>query len=200
MIKYCFFVFALLNIGLSTALTAQVNKENIELHDNEEDHHESHKKHLISASINHTIIFSGIKDGSSSNISLPSFGLNYTYWFNNKWAIGLHNDIIIEDFVVKQSGSKSSGGSNDDEVNVIERGTPIASCIMAIYKPIPFLGLMAGVGREFSSHEDYTVIRFGLEAPYHLPHNWELFGVLTYDINIDAYQSLTYGIGIGKIF
>ena len=166
-------------------------------------HHEAHKKHLFSSSINHTVIFSAIKDGeSASSITLPSFGLNYTYWFNHKWAIGLHNDIILEDFVVKGSEtdqSKSNATSNQDTA-IIERGTPVAACIMAIYKPIPYLGLMAGVGREFSSHEDFTVIRFGLEAPYHLPKNWELFGVLTYDINIDAYQSLTYGIGIGKMF
>ncbi len=71
---------------------------------------------------------------------------------------------------------------------------------MGIYKPVPYLGLMAGAGREFSSHEDFTVIRFGIEAPFHLPNNWEVFGVLTYDININAYESLTYGIGIGKLF
>ncbi len=165
-------------------------------------HHETHKKNLISASINHTIIFSAVKDGeSTSSISLPSFGLNYTYFFNEKWGLGLHNDIIIEDFVVKDEGSKSEdGGHGNNETAVIERGTPISSCIMLIYKPVPYLGLMAGAGREFSSHEDFTVIRFGLEAPYHLPKNWELFGVLTYDINIGAYQSMTYGIGIGKLF
>ncbi|MEL4454377.1 hypothetical protein [Lutimonas vermicola] len=43
---------------------------------------------------------------------------------------------------------------------------------------------MAGAGREFSSHQDFTVIRFGLEAPIHLRHNWELFGVLIYDIKL----------------
>ena len=167
-------------------------------------HHEL-KRHVISASINHTVIFGGVKDGESSSITLPSFGLNYTYVFSHKWAIGLHNDIILEDFVVKegsaaQARSGSGSGSEDDEIAVIERGTPIAACIMGIYKPIPQLGLMAGFGREFSSHEDFTVIRLGLEAPIHLPKHWELFGVLTYDINIDAYQSLTYGIGIAKLF
>ncbi|MGI9531366.1 hypothetical protein [Lutimonas sp.] len=165
--------------------------------------HETHKKHVISASINHTVIFGGVKDGSASSLTLPSFGLNYTYFFNHKWAIGLHNDIILEDFVVKQNSTfetRSGDSGGEAETTVIERGTPVAACIMGIYKPLSWLGLMAGFGREFSSHEDFTVIRFGLEVPYHLPKNWELFGVLTYDINIDAYQSLTYGIGIGKLF
>ena len=175
-----------------------------EKHDSHENHdatHEIHKKHVISASINHTMIFGAVKDGSASSLTLPSFGLNYTYAINHKWGIGLHNDIILEDFVVKQPSSSETRSSSDDgDITVIQRGNPVAACIMGIYKPIPWLGLMAGFGREFSSHEDFTVIRFGIEAPYHLPKNWELFGVLTYDINIDAYESLTYGLGIGKLF
>lgn len=163
--------------------------------------HKTHKKHVISSSINHTVIFGGVKDGNASSIALPSFGLNYTYFFNHKWAIGLHNDIILEDFVVRESSSfETRSASNEEEAAIIERGTPIAACIMGIYKPLSYLGLMAGFGREFSSHEDFTVIRFGIETPVHLPKNWELFAVLSYDINIDAYESLTYGIGIGKMF
>ena len=170
-------------------------------HTDHDKSHEVHKKHVLSASINHTVIFAGIKDGNTKSITLPSFGLNYTYFFNNKWAIGLHNDIILEDFFVKESDSFATrSGSEEENISVIERGTPISACIMGIYKPIPYLGLMAGVGREFSSHEDFTVIRFGMEAPFHLPRNWEVFGVLTYDININAYESLTYGIGIAKLF
>jgi len=165
-------------------------------------HHEVHKKHIISASVNHTVIFSAIKNGENkTSISLPSFGINYTYGFNHKWGIGLHSDIILEDFVVKGDGSGLERSETEtNNTAIIERGTPISAAIVVIYKPIPYLGLVAGAGREFSSHEDFTVIRFGIEAPYHLPHNWEIFGILTYDINIDAYQSLTYGIGIGKSF
>ena len=167
-----------------------------------ESNHQVHKKHIISASINHTVIFSAIKNGeNNTNITLPSFGINYTYAFSHKLAIGLHSDIILEDFVVKGNDpGLQRSGTEDNNTAVIERGTPISSVVLVIYKPVPYLGLMAGAGREFSSHEDFTVIRFGIEAPFHLPNHWEMFGVLTYDINIDAYQSLTYGIGIAKAF
>lgn len=175
-----------------------------EKHNSKTDHdesHDSHKKHVISGSINHTVIFGGVKDGDATSITLPSFGLNYTYFFNHKWAIGLHNDIILEDFFVKESSSSQVRSTSEDgQTAVIERGTPIAACIVGVYKPLPYLGLMAGFGREFSSHEDYTVIRFGLEAPFHIPNNWEVFGILSYDIMIDAYESITYGIGIAKLF
>ena len=168
-----------------------------------ENHHQAQKKHIISASINHTVIFSAIKnDENKTNIILPSFGINYTYAFNHKWGIGLHSDIIIEDFVVRggaDSGTERSG-TEISNTAIIERGTPVSAALMVVFKPFTYLGLLAGVGREFSSHEDFTVIRFGMEAPFHLPNNWEVFGLLTYDINIDAYESLTYGIGIAKAF
>ena len=199
------------NIWVTLAIILSVNlihgqedhphgQEQDDTHSKQGEAHETHKKHVLSASINHTVIFGGSIDGNTSNITLPSFGLNYTYFFNHKWAIGLHNDIILEDFVVRQSSSfETRSGSEEEGVAVIERGTPIAACIMGIYKPLSYLGLMAGLGREFSSHEDFTVIRFGIETPVHLPKNWEVFGILSYDINIDAYESLTYGIGIGKM-
>lgn len=202
MLKKSFYLHIVLNLLFFGSLLAQNdNDHQVSLND-PSSHHGELKKHSISASINHTMIFNAIKDGESSgNLTLPSFGLNYTFIINEKWGIGLHNDIIIEDFVVKESSSSKSGEDHGgEEIQAIERGTPVAACIMGIYKPVPFLGLMAGFGREFSSHKDFTVIRFGMEIPYHLPKNWELFGVLTYDININAYQSLTYGIGIGKLF
>ena len=182
---------------------AQESGEKEEKHrEQESNQHESHHlHHALSGSINHTIIFSGIKNGDTQSINVPSFGLNYTYFFNNKWGLGLHNDIILEDFLVKGESSgdpvtKSSG----EEIVIIERGRPISMAIMGVYKPIENLGILAGAGMEFSSHEDYAVIRFGLEAPVHLPKNWEVYGILTYDIMIDAYTSLTYGIGLVKLF
>ena len=200
--KNLFFCFFFINFVCIAHLYGQehgVKKDSLQDSDS---HHQAHKKHLISASVNHTIIFSAIKNAETkTNLILPSFGVNYTYAFNHKWGIGLHSDIIIEDFVVKgdDSGSERSGSENNNTAT-IERGRPISAALMVIYKPLPYLGLMAGAGREFSSHEDFTVIRFGAEVPLHLSHNWELFGVLTYDINIDAYESLTYGIGIAKAF
>lgn len=183
---------------------AQESGEKEEKHQGQQtDQHEPHHMHhALSASINHTVIFSGVKNGETQNsVNVPSFGLNYTYFFNAKWAVGLHNDIILEDFLVKgESTDDPVTKSNEDEIVIIERGRPISMAIMGVYKPIQNLGIMAGAGMEFSKHQDYAVIRFGLETPVHLPQNWEVYGIITYDIMIDAYTSLTYGIGIVKLF
>jgi hypothetical protein len=198
---YLFF-FLILCFVIPTRAQESGKKKEIHHEQETEQHPSHHKKHVLSASINHTIIFSGVKNGETqTSVFVPSFGLNYTYFFNNKWALGLHNDIILEDFLVKgESSSEPATKSSDEEITVIERGRPVSMAIMAIYKPIQNLGIMAGAGMEFSSHEDYAVIRFGLEAPVHLPQNWEVYGTITYDIMIDAYTSLTYGIGIAKLF
>jgi hypothetical protein len=201
MTKNLFFSLFLMNFVCVMHLYGQEHSVEKNSEDTE-NHHQARKKHALSASVNHTVIFSAIKNGENkTNIILPSFGLNYTYSFNPKWGIGLHSDIIIEDFLVKQGtlGVEKSGSENNNN-GVIERGRPISAAVVVIYKPLPHLALLAGAGQEFSSHEDFTVIRFGLEAPFHLTNTWEVFGILTYDINIDAYESLTYGIGIAKIF
>jgi len=199
---FCTLYFLIICIAIPARAQESGGKEENHNEQETDQHVSHHKKHAISGSLNHTIIFSGVKNGKTqTSVNVPSFGLNYTYFFNTKWAIGLHNDIILEDFLVKgESSGDPVTKSSDEEIVVIERGRPISMAIMGVYKLIPNLGIMAGAGIEFSSHEDYAIVRFGLEAPVHLPKNWEIFGSVTYDIMIDAYTSLTYGIGLVKLF
>ncbi len=174
----------------------------------EDAHHEGHhKKHAISAVISHTHIRSGIKNDTGDNwIALPSFGINYNYSFNEKWAIGLHNDIIVEEFIVEDTKTEKYHENSvlkkneEPEIPGIKRSHPIASAIMITYKPFRHIAFLAGGGMEFSKHENFGLIRFGVEFPFHIPNDWEIFGVTAYDINIDAYNSFTFGIGIAKLF
>ena len=43
-------------------------------------------------------------------------------------------------------------------------------------------------------------MRLGFETPFHIPNNWEIFGSVLFDININAYNSLSFGLGIAKLF
>lgn len=155
------------------------------------------KHHFIGLSIGHTHVATGVAEGSSRWLVLPSFGLSYVYGFNEKWGIGLHNEIIVEDFLVKDSRGRSSGGGGD--IAVIERGRPIAVALVGIYKIHPNIGIVAGGGMEFSSHENFGLVKLGLEFPYHLRHGWEIFGTLSADLKIDAYNSFSFGFGIAKL-
>jgi len=154
-------------------------------------------KHAISFILSHTHIQSGVNNSRGDNwIAAPSFGINYTYLINEKWGIGLHTDIITEEFVVMNKNIQIEDGEDE----VIERSYPIASAIMLTYKPFKHIAFLAGGGMEFSKEENFSLVRLGVEAPFEIPGDWEIFGSFTYDINIDAYDSINFGIGISKLF
>ncbi|WP_223034623.1 hypothetical protein [Hanstruepera marina] len=152
---------------------------------------EDFNHHSISLLISHTTIFQGFENGKRKTESEPSWSLNYNYMFNKKWALGLHNDIIIENFVVE----KTSG----DEI--LERNTPITSVIVGTYKIFENFGVELGGGLEFDKNESFGVARIGAEYGIEIPkHKLEVLLSLDYDIVIDAYDGLNIGIGIAKLF
>lgn len=165
---------------------------------------EHFKKHSIGFMMSHTHLKTAVKDNSGNNyLALPSFAINYNYNFNESWALGWHNDIIIEEFVVSSSDShqsKSALKSENNEDQTIDRGKPVSTAIMLTYKPFKHIAILAGGGMEFSKHKDFAVVRLGLETPFHIPNNWEIFGSVLFDININAYNSLSFGLGIAKLF
>ncbi len=168
---------------------------------NQHEKHHEFKRHAIGFSIGHTHVQSGFKDGDSKWLVLPSFALSYAYAINRKWALALHNEMIVEDFVV-QGGSRSgdANGGIDQDVAVIERGRPLAVAIVGLYKVHKHVNLMLGGGMEFSEHEDFALVKIGGEFPYHFGNNWELFGTLSADLKIDGYNSFSFGFGVAKLF
>lgn len=159
-------------------------------HSSENKLNKSH--HTLSVIISHTQISQGIQaNGDRKWLSLPSWGLNYNYIFNKKWALGLHTDIIVEDFVV-QEHLKSSNGQ------VLERAYPIATTLMTTYKPRKHLAYVLGFGNEFASSGSLFLVRAGLEYGWHINEKWELVSLLTNDFRFNAFNSWAIGLGITK--
>lgn len=145
------------------------------------------KKHSIALVISHTQLAEGVKNGEKTWISLPSWGLDYNYEINEKWAFGLHNDIIVESFKVKQFNKTE-----------IERSTPFASAFVGMYKPIKNLNLILGAGGEFSKEESLILIKAGIEYSYRFHNNWELIATINNDLKINSYNSWSIGCGIAR--
>jgi hypothetical protein len=147
--------------------------------------------HLFGVAISHAHVFAG-KDanGDKAVLSMPSLGFDYTYQFRPKWGIGLHTDLILEEFLIEKSG----GGE------VIERNYPIAPAIMGIYKPGKHLQFLFGAGVEFEQEENFFLNRAGVEYTGELPKGWEVYGALNYDFKWNAYDTWVLGIGIAKSF
>jgi hypothetical protein len=129
-------------------------------------------------------------EGGSKQFLLPAWGLDYDYWFAEKWAVGLHNNMILQEFKVEE-------GESGEEVDV---SYPLSVSLTGLFMPVRHLTLIAGVGREFEKTENLSLIEFGLEYGFELPDEWELSLNLKYEDKFDAYDSWLFGFGISKIF
>lgn len=160
----------------------------------ETEHSTFHPHHTLGVMISHTQVSQGVQsNGNKKWLSLPSWAINYNYKFSPRWSIGLHNDIIVEDFVVQEHLKSSSG-------ETLERSYPIASAIMASYKPGKHFSFMFGTGGEFAHTGNLFLIRIGAEYGYHISKSYELNANITNDIKINAYNSWAIGLGVTRVF
>lgn len=180
----CLSLLIMLGISFPTLVMAQ-----------EDSHDTFSPHHTLGFMISHTQVSQGVQtNGNKKWLSLPSWALNYNYKFSPKWAVGLHNDIIVEDFVV-QEHLKSSGGGE-----TLERSYPVASALMASYKPGKHFSFMLGAGGEFAHTGNLFLIRIGAEYGYHISKKYELNANITNDLKINAYNSWAIGLGVTRIF
>ena len=111
------------------------------------------KHNRVSLTFGHTHIPRGSPGvNNSSSLVVPSWGLNYEYWFSRKWALGLHNDTEIATYVVE-----------DNTGSTIERERPVIVSLVGIYNPWKGLEFVAGFGREFETHKSFWVYRAAIE-------------------------------------
>ena len=81
--------------------------------------------HQFLVMIGHSHLQQGVKNNGKVGWTIvPSTGFDYNYWVSNHWALGLHNDLIIENFEVE-----------DEEHAVIKRSSPFSSVVTGIFKP-----------------------------------------------------------------
>jgi hypothetical protein len=147
-------------------------------------------KHSIALVICHTQINEGFdEDGEKQWLSLPSWGINYNYTITNKWSLGVHTDIIIEDFKVEKISRNGE---------VIERSYPVASALVASYKFGKNFNFLLGSGMEFAKENSYFLIRSGFEYGMHINHKWEFIVNIVNDYKFDGYNS--WGIGAGLAY
>ena len=145
--------------------------------------------HRFSIVVGHSHLNQGIQDnGKTGWRAIPSTGIDYDYWIGDHWAIGLHTDIMIEDFEVE-----------DHDHAVIERSKPLATVGVAIFKPKEHVSFIAGMGGEFAKEENFALTRLGIETGWEMKNNWE-FGIsLLYDIKWSGYDTWVFGFGISKL-
>lgn len=120
-------------------------------------------------------------------VIVPSCGLNYEYWLNHQWAVGIHSDMEIATYIIE-----------NHESTEIERERPIIISTVGVFKPVHQIVLIAGIGREIETHENLWVARFGIDYEFELRDGWDLSPSLIYDIKESLYDSWTLGLSVGK--
>ena len=157
-------------------------------HDTVVAHHGSgHKITLVMAN---SMIHNSLSEQNNGILIVPTFGLNYDYFFNPKWGLGLHTDILLQQFKIEKHGEQGE----------IVRENPVGIAGMLLFKPHHRWTLMAGYGVELEKHESFQMIRTGVEYGIELPKHWELGFSLEFDYKIKTYSSFMFGIGFSRLF
>ncbi|WP_431244590.1 hypothetical protein ACQ9BO_10065 [Flavobacterium sp. P21] len=139
-LKKTLFLTAFLYLIIPNKVSAQENEEKT-----------FHPHHQIGISINHVHVFEGRDDeGNRETLTLPAWGIDYTYQFHEKWALGLHTDFIMEKYKVEKVYA------NEEDKETVERSYPIAPALMGIYKPNEHWSFLLGFGGEFAKEEDFS--------------------------------------------
>ncbi|NIJ43761.1 hypothetical protein FHR24_000200 [Wenyingzhuangia heitensis] len=175
--KNKFILIALLLLG-TVSLVAQETEEVRE------------KKHRISVVLGHSYLNLGFEEGNKDVLSIPSFGLDYEYWFKEKWGIGVFSDIEL---VSSKVSEELHGG-------VIDRRYPVVITLDALWNPIEHLEFVLGPGVIFEDGEVKDLVRIGVEYDLALGHHWDVAPSFFYDHATDGISNISIGIGVGKSF
>jgi len=148
------------------------------------------KRNKLSIAITHTLVPEAIDEtGDKKWLSLASWGLDYDRYFNSGWGIGLHSDIVIENFQYERGDV------------IKERKRPLALALVVTRKLGEHFTVLGGGGLEVSSGEETLgLIRIGADYGWELPKDWEVSLSLMTDLKINAYNAFVFGFGIGKKF
>jgi hypothetical protein len=178
--KYLLFIFMMFVTLVANAQENEMDKEKEEKY-----------RHRITVMMANSHIPNMQSTDAQNKFSIvPTWGFDYDFWFNKKWAIGLHNDLVLQQYkIIKEEDSTE-----------VERSYPIGTCIVGIYQPFKHLAFATGIGKEFEKHESFSMWKIGIEYEFELPKAWELSLNLQYDTKFNAYDSWLFGLGIGKRF
>ena len=146
--------------------------------------------HALSLITANSYITNYVRDNKNALILVPTFGINYDYFIRTNWGIGVHTDIIVQQYKIER---------HDNQAEVI-RDNPVAVCGMLSYKFLPRFKLTGGYGVELEKNENINLFRLGIEYGIPLRDKWELGFTFEYDHKIKAYSSFMTGIIFTKIF
>lgn len=157
----------------------------------EEKEGERFNRHKLSLAITHTLVPTAIdSEGDKYWLALPSWSFDYDYAISKVWGMGLHSDVVIQNF------------EYEGEEEVIKKRTkPMTLALVGTRRLGKHLTVLGGGGAEFSTVEETLgLFRLGAEYGWELPNDWELSVDGMVDFKIKAYDAIVLGLAVGKSF
>ena len=183
--KYHFSLLGVLALLLMTSITY------VQAHDALNEHGHEFKKFRAAINLGHAYI-PAAKTVESKFVIIPVWGLDFQYWFNEKWGIALKNDIEIAKYTIDNS---------DDPSDDLVRNNPVIISLPVLFSPWDNgLTFLLGPGIELEGHQNFSVFRFGLGYEFEFGNHWDFAPEFVYDLKDGHINSLTIAIGVGKRF
>lgn len=149
--------------------------------------------HKFTVAMGHAHVAKQHGASGAANTTLGALVFHYDYLFGEKWGLGTHNDVIIEEHPVVHQ-------DNGEEYLVKETELPFATKIVGSYKPGKHTLFMFGLGDEINNSGHHFLSTVGIDYGWELRHGWEIGGELTYDFVRHASNNWVLGLGISKTF
>lgn len=160
-----------------------------------QEHHDEHtnhefKHHRLSIIIGHGHVFGATEVESGKDIiTIPTWGFDYQYWFNNKFSLSLKTDVEIMDYVV-----------NSGRQTELVRNSPVIISGVFIYNPHKGWNFFTGPGIEIEKEHNFFVLRAGCAYEFEVANHWDFAPEMIFDLKNGNIGAFTWGIGVGKKF
>ncbi|UTW61568.1 hypothetical protein KFE98_16345 [bacterium SCSIO 12741] len=126
-------------------------------------------------------------DREQSMSTVNTYGLNYVYTFNHRWALGGMFDFQQAKYYIEDDGE------------ILERYKVAVAVLQAYYEPVRGLNFFAGPGLEFESNENFYVLKVGAEYELYLANNWWIIPEVSYEFK-QVYNNYNVGFKIARSF
>ncbi|WP_044207371.1 hypothetical protein [Flammeovirga sp. OC4] len=191
-----YLTLCLLFLFITSLSFAQENSStDKKVHKREEAHGEL-KHHRIALLWGHSYVPKGFNDNNSAKtLIIPTIGFEYEYWFSHRFAIGLSNDLELQNYVIETR-----------EGDELEREYVYIGALMGFVEFAHLWVFGIGPGIEMEKNKNFGVLKMSIEREFPIvgKGGWDVTPMLSYEIKFrgedKVYDAITFGFAIGKRF
>jgi len=125
-------------------------------------------------------------EGTSTGVTVPTWGFDIDYFFHPRWSVALQGDIKIASFEVEEENIE------------LKRSYPISLVPVLHFHLKRHWSFYSGVGYELESHGNLLLWRIGTEYSFEITEDFEIALNLLYENKEEVYDTWTFGIAFNK--